>query len=191
MAAKTPKEIENEFIQGLKSDTGKDLQEWMNEIKASGITKRNDAVKWLKSEHGFGQMNASLIMGIYNNGGKPVYGNEDILLQNQLEKYPDMKPVYEKVIKSVTENDPNIRVIIKKTYVSLVKKREIAAINIKKGELRVGFDLGDKPFNEQIQKSKLSGPMGRISHMIVIKPDENFDSLLFELLATSDKRTHG
>jgi len=84
--AKTSNEIEKEFIEGLKTSTGKNLQQWIKNIEASGIEKRNDIIKWLKSDLGFGHMNATLLTGIYLNNGKPVYASEQNLLDNQFEK---------------------------------------------------------------------------------------------------------
>ena len=42
MATKTSGEIEKEFIDNLRDSTGKGLGDWMTQVAASGITKRND-----------------------------------------------------------------------------------------------------------------------------------------------------
>jgi hypothetical protein len=77
VATKTSGEIEKEFIDNLKGSTGRTLAEWMKRVGGSGISKRNDIIKWLKEKHGFGHMNASLLTGIYLNNGRPVYGSTD------------------------------------------------------------------------------------------------------------------
>ena len=84
---KTSGEIEKEFIDGLKNTTSKSLLEWLGTVKKTDISKRNDIIKWLKETHNFGHMNASLLVGIYLNNGKPVYGSQDELLENQISKY--------------------------------------------------------------------------------------------------------
>lgn len=76
--AKTSLEIEQEFMRSLKSTTGKDIKGWLTEIKKSGKDKRNDIINWLKEKHNFGHLHASLLTGIYANGGKPVYGNRSL-----------------------------------------------------------------------------------------------------------------
>jgi len=81
-------------------------------------------------------------------------------------------------------------VIPKKTYVSFTATREFAAINIKPREIRLGMDLGDMAFHETIQKTKLNGPMPRISHMAVITDMKQFDKKLLEYLHLSYNRTH-
>ena len=190
MATKTSGEIENEFIENLKSQSGKSLPDWMKQVSASGITKRNDLIKWLKEKNGFGHMNASLLAGIYLNNGKPVYGNTDDLLDNQFAKAADMRALYESFTAFAKKHFPNSTVLPKKTYVSILEKREFAAINIKPKELRIGFDLGDRAFDEQVSKSKLTGPMPRISHMLVLTDASQLNADLVELLKASYQRSH-
>ena len=190
MATKTSGEIEKEFIDNLKTQSGKSVPEWMKQLSASGITKRNDLIKWLKEKDGFGHMNASLLAGIYLNKGKPVYGNTDELLANQFAKAAEMRPLYESFIEFVKKHFGNSSVLPKKTYVSILEKREFAAINIKPKEVRIGFDLGDRPFDDMVSKSKLSGPMPRISHMLVLTDKAQLNGELIELLKSSYQRSH-
>jgi predicted transport protein len=190
VATKTSGEFEQEFLDNLKTSTGRDLKEWQAHIAASSVTKRNDIVKWLKEKNGFGHMNASLLAGIHLNGGRPVYGSTDDLLDNQFAKAAEMRSLYESLTAFVKKHFPNSTVLPKKTYVSVLEKREFAAINIKPKELRIGFDLGDRAFDETVTKSKLSGPMPRISHMLVITDKAQLNSDLVELLKQSHQRCH-
>jgi len=190
VATKTSGEIEQEFLDTLKNSTGRSLKEWRAHIVASGVNKRNDIVKWLKEKNGFGHMNASLLAGIHLNGGRPVYGSTDDLLDNQFAKAADMRPLYESFTAFVKKHFPDSTVLPKKTYVSILEKREFAAINIKPKELRLGFDLGDRAFDDTVTKSKLSGPMPRISHMLVITDKAQLNGDLVKLLKQSHKRCH-
>lgn len=190
MATKTSGEIEKEFIDHLKDSTGQTLAEWMKQIGGSGLSKRNDIIKWLKEQNGFGHMNASLLTGIYLNNGKPVYGSTEDLLDNQFARATDMKPLYQAFIAFAQKNFPKSTVLPKKTYVSILEKREFAAINIKPKELRIGFDLGQRAFDETVGKSKLSGPMPRISHMLVLNDKSQLNDDLIDLLKLSYQRSH-
>ncbi len=190
MAQKTSGEIEQEFIDGLKSSTGKDLAGWMKAIDGFGLKKRNDVIGKLKSDHGFGHMNASLLAGIHANGGKPVYDSTDNLLDAQFAKAADMKPLYEDFLAFVKKNFPASSVLPKKTYVSILENREFAAVNIKAKELRIGLDLGDRPFDDKIEKAKLTGPMPRISHMFVLTDAKQLDGNIVDALKQSHSRCH-
>lgn len=185
---KTPREFENEFLDGLQSKTGRSLNQWLEIIKKSRIEKRNDILKWLKTEHEFNHLQANMLTSISFNNGKPVYGNEDDLLDKQFEKYPEMRPLYEELLKVISEWDKTVSFIVKKTYISIARKREFAAINIRKGELRLGLDLGEMPFKGRIEQSKLTGPMTRISHMIIIKNSTDIDQEMMDLLKLADNR---
>ena len=190
MVQKTSGEIEKEFIDTLQSSTGKNLSSWLAEIKASGIEKRNDIIGFLKSVHAFGHMHAGLLVGIYINGGKPVYGSTDELLDNQFAKAEEMRPLFEEWLKFVKIHYPNATVLPKKTYVSILEKREFAAINIKRNELRIGFDLGERPFDELIGKSRLTGPMPRISHQFIFTEVSQLNEIVASLLKDSYNRSH-
>ncbi len=190
MSQKTSGEFEKEFMDDLAKTTGKDLKTWLKTIDGFGSKKRNEVVAWLKTDHGFGHMNASLLAGIHANGGKPVYQSTDDLLDNQFAKAVEMRELYAAFIDFVSKNFPDASVLPKKTYVSILEKREFAAVNIKPKELRIGFDLGEQPFDETIEKAKLTGPMPRISHMFVLTDAKQLDSKIVDALKQSHARCH-
>jgi hypothetical protein len=190
MAQKTSGEFEKEFMDGLESSTGKKLEAWMRTIDGFGTKKRNEVIAKLKSDHAFGHMQASLLAGIHANGGKPVYQSSDNLLDAQFAKALDMKPLYAEFLEFVKNNFPNSTVLPKKTYVSILENREFAAVNIKPKELRIGLDLGDRPFDEKIEKAKLTGPMPRISHMFVLTDAKQLDAVIIDALKRSHSRCH-
>lgn len=190
MAQKTSGEFEKEFMNGLEASTGSGLSAWMKAIDGFGSRKRNELIAWLKTVHGFGHMNASLLAGIHANGGKPVYQSTDNLLDSQFAKASDMKPLFETFLAFVSKHFPNSSVLPKKTYVSILDNREFAAINIKPKELRIGLDLGVRPFDERIEKARLSGPMPRISHMFVLTNADQLDTSIAEVMQESYSRCH-
>jgi len=188
--AKTSGEFEQEFIQTAKEKTGRTLEQWLPVVKKSGLTKQMEITNWLKAEHKLNHLQAQLLAGLYLNNGKPVYQNEASLLDNQFAKCEEMRPLFNAVSEMILKQFPDAQLIPKKTYVSFTATREFAAINIKPKEIRLGIDLGDTAFNDTMQKTKLSGPMPRISHMAVITDIKQFDKKLIEYLQLSYNRTH-
>ena len=67
-------EKERQFLETLKADTGRSLDEWMAAIAAEGLAHRNDIIDWLRRQ-GFLFSKASWIERIHNNGGRPIYGD--------------------------------------------------------------------------------------------------------------------
>ena len=190
MAQKTSGEFEKEFMDSLAAETGKDLKTWLKTIDGFVSKKRNEVIAWLKSEHGFGHMNASLLAGIHANGGKPVYASTDELLENQFAKSAEMRLLFESFVGFVKKNFPAATILPKKTYVSVLENREFAAVNIKPKELRIGLDLGERPFDDKIEKAKLIGPMPRISHMFVLTREDQLDGSIVDALRASYSRCH-
>lgn len=188
--AKTSGEIEKEFIDTAKDKTGKTLQDWLKLVKSSGIEKRNDILDWLKKGHGLNHLQAQLITGIYLNNGNPVYINESALLENQFAKCPDMRFVFDSISEKIISSFQGTQLIPKKTYLSFTAVREFAAINVKPKEIRLGLDLGDEPFSETLKKSKLTGPMPRISHMLILTELKDLNKNAMALLTKSYNRTH-
>ena len=188
--AKTSGEIEKEFIDTAKEKTGKSFQDWLKLVQSSGIEKRKDILEWLKKGHGLNHLQAQLITGIYLNNGNPVYINENALLENQFSKCPEMRSVFDSISKKIISSFQGTQLIPKKTYLSFTAVREFAAINVKPNEIRLGLDLGDEPFSETLQKSKLTGPMPRISHMLVFTEANQFDKNVMALLTNSYTRTN-
>lgn len=188
--AKTSGEIEKEFIATAKEKTGKSIQNWLNLIKSSGIEKRNDILEWLKKGHGLNHLQAQLITGIFLNNGNPVYIDGNALLENQFIKCPEMRSVFDSISEKIISSFQGAQLIPKKTYLSFTAVREFAAINVKPNELRLGLDLGEESFSETLQKSKLTGPMPRISHMLVLTEAKQLDKNTIALLTRSYNRTH-
>ena len=188
--AKTPGEFEKEFIATAKEKTGKTVEQWVPVLKVSGLSRQMEILNWLKADHKFSHMQASLLVRLYLNNGKPVYQDETNLLENQFIKCEAMRPLFDEVSSKILALFPGTQLIAKKTYLSYTATREFAAINIKPKEIRLGMDLGDATFNDTLQKSKLTGPMARISHMVVITDAAQFDKNLIEYLKLSYSRTH-
>lgn len=73
--AKDYAEIEQEFIAGLKGQTGKDLGEWMGVIGGKAFSNKNDTIDWLRLQ-GFAFNWASWLERIHANGGVPLYADK-------------------------------------------------------------------------------------------------------------------
>lgn len=183
-------EFEREFMQSAKEQTGKSFDQWLGLVKTSGLTKQMEILNWLKKEHQLNHMQSQFVAGIYLNNGKPVYQNEDTLLENQFAKCEAMRPLFDDILNKVLNNFPGTQLIPKKTYLSFTAVKEFAAVNIKPKEIRLGMDLGDFPFNDHVQKSKLTGAMPRISHMIIITETNQFDQQVSDYLKQSYDRSH-
>jgi hypothetical protein len=188
--AKTPAEFEQEFIQTAQQKTGKSLAQWLELVKSSDFSKQMEILNWLKNEHNLNHMQAGFVASIFLNDGKLVYQNTGNLLDNQFNKCEGIRPLYDAVAEKIRLLFPETQVIPKKTYVSFTAQREFAAINIKPAEIRLGFDLGSRAFDETLLRSKLTGPMPRISHMLILKDISDLNAQVTDYLSESYYRTN-
>jgi predicted transport protein len=187
---KTSAELEREFIDTAKEKTGKSLEEWISLAESSDCSKRNELLEWLKANYGLNHMQSQFVAGIYLNNGKPVYAAENNLLAVHFAKSPSMFALFEETSSKIMSHFPGTKLIPKKTYLSFTESREFAAINVMQREIRIGLDLGDLPFDDIVQTSRLKGPMPRISHMIAVNEVKQINQRLIDLIAESFTRTH-
>ncbi|MEE9360509.1 MAG: DUF5655 domain-containing protein [Hyphomicrobium sp.] len=67
-------EKERAFIDGLKENSGRGLDEWMAAITEQNLPHRNDIIDWLRQQ-GFMFSKASWLERIHHNGGRPIYAD--------------------------------------------------------------------------------------------------------------------
>jgi hypothetical protein len=68
-------EKERQFLETLKADTGRTLDEWMSAIASEGLSGRNEIIDWLRRQGFIMFSKASWIERIHNNGGKAIYAD--------------------------------------------------------------------------------------------------------------------
>ena len=179
--AKDRQEMEREFIDTAKEKTGHDLNEWMDIIAASGETRTNAIIKWLKTNHSLNHMQANFLAGIYLNDGKPVFDPVALLAKLFADK-EDQRPLYDALIAELEMTLAGVRVVPIKTYVSLEHERVFGCVKINKSNLRVGLDLGDAPFTGIVQHAKGLGAMPNISHMIEISAQSDITAEMMDIV---------
>ncbi|NOX59835.1 MAG: DUF4287 domain-containing protein [Planctomycetes bacterium] len=161
-------EMEQKSIASIKEETGATVKAWSTRLKKAKFTKRAEMMAWLKGENSMKHSYANVVVGVHLNGGKPVYGDRGVLLDDQFAGKEGMRPLYEAIEKAVLKWNPKVSIHPTKTYVSFRGNREFSVAAIKAREIRVGLDLGDAPYKRRLEKAKSLGAMPRIGHMMVI-----------------------
>lgn len=186
--AKGAQEFEREFIATAAARTGHDLQSWMGIIGAAGLDKTNAIINWLKQDHGLNHMQASILTGIYLNDGQPVH-DYDVLFAKLFEGKENQRPLYEVLSQHLQAGLSDVEFIPTKTYVSMEHERVFGCIKINRANLRIGLDLGDRPFDSYVQQAKGLGAMPNIGHMIEITSVADVSDELVGYVAQAAERT--
>ena len=186
---KTSEDFEREFIADCEGQTGKSLATWMDLLKATGLTKQKELLGHVKAEYGLNHMQSNFLAGIYLNGGKPVFDTA-ALFNAHFEKYPHQREIYDALEAIVKAHVPTVKVVGTKGYISFRNEKEFAVARINKGNVCIGMDLGDRPFDDVVQKAKSLGAMPRISHMVQVTTAGEVTEALAPLLVEANGRVN-
>lgn len=79
--ARTSHDLESAFLAQVEARTGRDLQAWMEVLRDSGRETRSELHRFLTRTHRWDYLTAQLMVGIFLNGGQPVYPESNPRLQ--------------------------------------------------------------------------------------------------------------
>ena len=187
--ARESQRLEQEFIASAKEKTGKDVLEWMEVVKGSALDKPNAIIKWLKEEHKLNHAQAAFATGIYLNGGQPVYDYERLFANLFIGK-DTLLPLYRELENRLKAKVPEADCVPTKTYISIEGKKCFACATLTSKTIRVGLDLGDRPFDDYVQKGKSLGAMPNLTHMIEVNQIADVNDQLVDFVRQAYDRVH-
>lgn len=163
---------------GLLEKTGKSLDHWIKVVEESGLDKYKAIMDFLKKEHGFthGFANFVTLKTLKSDAGS--HEDADLLI-SQYNGKEHLKPIYEQLIKVISEFGTDITKTPKKDSVSLIRKKQFALIKpATKTRIDLGLKLKDVPNGGRLEGS---GPFGAMcTHRVRL---ETLDQVNEELIA--------
>ncbi len=188
--AKDSQRLEQEFIAAARDKTGHDVPEWMAIIAGANLpAKPNTIIAWLKDQHKLNHMQAGFLAGIYLNDGQPVF-DYAVLFEKLFTGKEVLLPLYRTLENAITGMLPDVVLIPTRAYMSVEGKRIFACITPTKTLLRVGLDLGERPFDDVVQKAKSLGAMPNLTHMVELQSAADAGAPLLALVQEAYDRTH-
>lgn len=166
--------------EGLKENTGKGLAEWIEIVKASGLEKHGEIMKFLKGEHGMTHGYANTVTLKARKADAGSHDADDLVIA-QYAKKSYLMPIYEKLLEVITALGSDIEVVPKKANVSCRRKTQFALIQ---PSTKTRIDLGLKLKGvEPSGRLEDSGPFGAMcTHRIQITEIANVDEDLIDWL---------
>lgn len=165
------------MINNMPEKTGKSLGEWKVILKEKSFTKHSEAVKYLKGEHGVTHGFANTIVAL----SKEEKANEEDLVATQYQGKESLRPIYEKLLTVVESFGDDVKVVPKKTSVSIIRKRQFALIKpATKARIDLGLKIKDKPTTSRLENS---GPFGTMcTHRVKLSQESEIDNELVSWL---------
>jgi hypothetical protein len=206
-------EEERTFLADLEARSGRDLAQWMAAIAAQGLADRNAIIDWLRAQ-GFPFARASWLERIHANGGRPIYMDageakatppaprpaaparvpskrEAAEIERLLAAAKGYRPLYQMLEAEIRAAVPGVQVVPRSTYISLRAPTEFAAVGLQATELRLGLDLGDRPFDPPLQPAKVKGAGPAITHMLVLTDARQVNTDLLNFIKAANARVNG
>jgi len=156
---------------GLLEKTGQSLAHWIKIVDATGIEKHKAIIDHLKSEHGFTYGYANFVAMKARKADAASHDAGDLVTVQYTGK-ESLKPIYEKLLKSIGKFGSDITITPKKDSVSCIRKKQFALIKpASKTRIDLGLKLKGKPTTERLENS---GPFGTMcTHRVRLeKPAE-------------------
>jgi hypothetical protein len=100
------------------------------------------------------------------------------------------RPLAALLVEQVRQALPGVRVSPRAGLISFARPNELAVLGITPKELRLGLDLGDRPFAAPLAKAKLARASAAISHMLVLTDARQVDGGLIKLVCEADSRAN-
>jgi Domain of unknown function (DUF4287)/Domain of unknown function (DUF5655) len=159
----------------IETATGKTVAQWVKIAKTCPETKPRARLKWFKDKHGLGQSRAGLIL--WRAFGNGSMGEEDPskLMDALFAKYPEQRPLYDKVAAFVTKFGPGT-LSPRKTYIALYHLKQYGAIKPGKKGLIIGLAMQKYPKVARLIDVKNFGGGERNRKALVLAAAKDFDT---------------
>lgn len=159
----------------IAENTGKSVAEWVKAVKASGLEKHGQIVKWLKSDHDFTHGYANLVAHRALKSSNLEADDDDMVAAQYAGPKADLKPIYDKVIGLVEGFGDGLEVAPKKAYVSLRHKKQFALVQPStKTRVDLGINLKGKAPEGRLEASGSFNAM--VSHRVRLESADEVDA---------------
>ena len=177
------------LFQSMPSRTGKSLAQWIRIVKSKGPKTCKERIAWLRSTHRIGLPTAMVIAS--ETEGKnlaALYDYHDGVVDAMYQGKENLRPIYDIVAKSVKTLGKDVRLMARKGYVTVARKRQFAALQLStKSRLNLGLVLPGVPAKGALLASKNVGG-GRVTHRIALEKKSDFNAEAKKWLKTAFDR---
>ena len=177
-----PKEMGERILRNLKAKTGKELNEWLDIIRASGLSEKKPVMDYLKTQHDVGHFQAQKIYEQFT--GTDIYQNPEKFIVDLFNSASSMSRFreLESIIKQTGED---VKMQPCKTYIPFYRSKQFAVVTVgKSGEVRLGLNLPDDFKNHNFSKAKAPASE-RINFYSSFDSASKLDNSIKEAILTS------
>ncbi len=163
----TPDQQLATMIANIPEKTGKSLQDWIDIINGSGLTKHGEIMSLLKNEHGVSHGFANLLVAKSKETGEEV----DLIAEQYSGGKAGLRSIHDMIVLYANALGGDVEVAPKKSSVSLRRAKQFALITpATKTRIDLGLALkGDEP------AGRLESYNAMCSHRVRLESSGDFD----------------
>lgn len=167
------------IVRNLPAKTGRSLDEWVDVLLATAPTgQRKERVAWLKSEHGLGHGQASMVVDAADRPERFAPPDPDELVATLFAGKEALRPLFERVRDAVAGLGPDVEVEPRQTYVAFSRVRQFAVARPStRNRLDVGLALRDVAPTDRLRQARSFGS-DRITHRVALPAENEVDAEL-------------
>ena len=159
-------EMANSMLQNLEDKTGKNLDQWVENVNNNQVTKHKEIINYLKSEYvlTYGYANLIALKTREAKEGTPPTGDSLVDVQYSGNK-SELRPIYDAIIERVRKFGVDVEIAPKKAYVSVRRSKQFSIVQPStKTRVDVGINLKG---TEPTDRLELSGSFNAmVSHRV-------------------------
>src|SRR6478736_4826372 len=115
-------------IENIEAKYGRPIDDWVELIGASGLTRHGEIVAMLKTDYGLSHGAANRVALVAMDALAPKAATTDPAVALYSGNKSALLPIHLRLMESVSELGPDIEVAPKKGYLSLRRRRQFAMI---------------------------------------------------------------
>jgi predicted transport protein len=166
-------------IRNIERTYGKPIADWISLVQASGLSRHQEIVAMLKTEHGMTHGAAHRVALVARDAAAPP--QQDPVAALYTGRKAGLRPIHDKLIAMVSEFGGDITQAPKKGYISLRRARQFAMVQPSAaGRLDVGLIL--KGVSPAGRLESASGFNALFTHRVRVDSVADLDAELLSLL---------
>ena len=175
-------QMEAKMTANIAEKTGQTLETWINLVKKENLSKHNEIIKFLKTEHGFTHGYANFVaLKVRQPPGKEPPSDEELVDAQYAGVKAGLRPIYENIISAVEDFGSDVEIAPKKAYISLRRRKQFGLIQPStKTRVDVGVILKGHDPNGRLEAAGSFNSM--CSHRVKVTDKEQVDDELINWL---------
>lgn len=159
-------------LRNIEATYGRSIDDWVEVIRASGLTKHTDVVGMLKSTHDLKHGAAHRLSLVARERSATAASSPSVA--------PRIQPAYDRLLEAVQALGDDVEQVPKKGYISLRRRKQFAMLQAGAAWVNVGLILPRSEAGERLESAATWNAL--FTHRVRVRSADEIDSELLSWL---------